>query len=177
MKKLSKRMNIKTFEDPGKQYCQMLHAKKRAKQRLGIDLTESLVAQIVSCIKKQKNGINFSLKWLEYQSRRLSVYEIIFENTTPVKLIYDRFRSSIVTFLFPEDYDYIYHYIDIFNNKINLKNVIGKIGKIKNDNLYLPGETVIYNEEKQSWYVSEGNLKDKTFIINECNELQEIIGD
>lgn len=176
MKKASRDARSSKFKsDPGKQKCQEWHAKKRARERLGIDLTDELTAQIISCIKKEKENPLFKIRWIEDQSKRVGHYELTFEGKEPVMLVYDRFRSTIVTFLFPEDAQNVYHFYDIFSNKVSLKHEIGKIGKLEGDSLAIPGETFEYVNGK--WYCTEGLLEGRVFKLNQYGELQEIMND
>lgn len=172
MKKLSQRANDKFRLDPGKAKCQGWHAAKRAKERTGIRLTEQLSKEIVSCIKKNKEHNDFKLSFVESQSKRLSVYEIVFTGKNPVNLVYDNFRNTIVTFLYPEDAFNVYHFYDVFGNKVSVKNEYGKIWKLKDNVLDIPGETVEYADGV--WTVIEGVLKDKRFKIDKTGCLQEI---
>jgi hypothetical protein len=144
MKKISRR-NQTTFVDPGKAHCQKLHAKRRAKQRAGIDLSDQLKEHIVACIKKQKESADFKLQYVESQSKRLDMFEITFPGKEPVNFVYDRFRGTIVTFLYPEDACNVYHYYDIFKNKVNVKATFGQIWKLKGETLEIPGEVVTYS--------------------------------
>lgn len=170
MRKPSRASSIKL--DPGKQKCQQWHAKKRARERLGIHLSNDLIDQIVSAIKKNKENDNFRLKFVEFQSKRLMVYDIVFTDKEPVKLVYDRMRETIVTFLYPEDASNVYHYYDKFGNKVNLKHECGKIGQLIGDDLIIPGETIVY--EQNQWTVTDGILKGKRFEIDLYGDLSEI---
>lgn len=156
-----------------KSKCQMWHAKKRAKERLGINYTDEFNAQIISCIRNnQKENETFSVTFLENQSNRLKLYQLKIKTGKTINLVYDSFRSQVITFLFPEDAKNIYHYYDIFNNKINIKNDFGKIWKLKDTNLEIPGETVTYNNG--IWSITDGILQGKRFKL-EDDELIEII--
>ena len=117
MKKPS-RCNTHKKLDPGKSQCQLWHFKKRIRERLRINLTDEIIEQIISCIKKKKENNDFSLRYLEKQSNTRILYEIVFNGKNPVNIVYDSNRGSVVTVLFPEDAQNIYHYYDIFHNKI-----------------------------------------------------------
>ena len=173
MKKPSKNNYLAKKLDPGKTQCQMWHARKRAKERLGINYTEELNLQIISCIKNnKKENDSFSVTFLENQSNRLKLYKLQMKTGKTVNLVYDSFRSQVITFLFPEDSKIIYYYDDIFNNKVNVKNNFGKIWKLKDTDLDIPGEKVIY--DNGIWSVTDGILQGKKFKL-EDNEIIEII--
>ena len=173
MKKPSRNHYAKKL-DPGKQNCQLWHAKKRAKERLGIKYTDELNAQIISCIKNgQKENENFSVTFVESQSNRLKLYKLEMKTGKTVNLVYDSFRNQVITFLFPEEGVNIYYYYDIFQNKISTKHDFGKIWKLNGTTLDIPGETVEYTNDG-IWYVTDGVLKGKKFRLDH-NEIVEII--
>lgn len=152
--------------DPGKKQCQNFHARKRAKERLGIKLTDELTDQIVSCIKnEEKKNDLFEVEFLEEQSKRIKHYLIKFKGKDPVKVVYDCHRKTIVTFLFNQEEDLIHHYIDIFGNRISTKHDFGKTWALKEKDLVIPGEEVIYDDENDCWFVQEGTLKNKYFRL------------
>src|SRR5512138_1159016 len=124
MKKLSKR-GKKPLADVDKKECQKGHFINRIRRRLKITLTDNDIDQLVSCIKNQKNTDRYKIKYLEKQSNRVVVYELTIDDKEPVNILYDKFRHMIVTVLFKEDGDTIYHYYDIFGNKIKVKQEYG----------------------------------------------------
>ena len=163
MKKASKRIHKK--EDITKAVCQRYHCLKRIKERLKISFNEENYEQIVSCIKNHKDHPIYKLKYITNQSIRLSVYELIIENMEPINVIYDKSRQTIVTVLFPIDGIEIYHYYDIFGNKVQIKSELGynKHWKFLNDSLIIPEEDLV--KENDIWrVVSEGILFDKKYI-------------
>jgi len=173
MIKPSRKQTMKKI-DPGKSLCQNWHSKKRAKERLGIILTDELTDQIIACIKdsNKKNDL-FEIEFIEEQSNRLKHYFIKFANKEPIKIVYDCFRKTIVTFLYDQDESLIHHYYDFFNNKVSTKHTFGKVWNLKGKKLDIPGEDVYYNVNGDYWYVKEGILKDKYFqLIN--NQIVEI---
>lgn len=173
MKKPSRCERLVKKLDPGKTQCQLWHARKRAKERLGINYTDEINAQIISCIKNnQKENENFSVTYVENQSNRLKVYELKLRNGKSVNLVYDCFRNQVITFLFHEDATSIYYYYDIFNNKVSTKHDFGKIWKLEGTVLDIPGETVVYNNG--IWEVTEGVLHGKKFKLDN-DEILEII--
>lgn len=174
MKKPSRTDHTAKKIDPGKSKCQMWHAKKRAKERLGINYTEEMNSQIISCIRNsQKESENFSVNFIENQSNRLKLYELKMKTGKTINLVYDSFRSQVITFLFPEEGKNIYYYYDIFQNKISTKHDFGKIWKLNGTELNIPGETVEY-DNRGIWYVTEGVLKGKRFRLDQ-DEIVEII--
>lgn len=173
MKKASKRIHKK--EEITKDVCQKYHCLKRIRQRLKIRFSEEDYDQIVSCIKHTKSSNRFKLKHIGNQSIRLSMYELIIDDLEPVHIIYDKSRQTIVTVLYITDGIEIYHYRDIFNNKIHIKSELGynKHWKLKDNQLLIPSEEII--KENDTWQViSEGILFDKKFKLID-NELCEVI--
>lgn len=173
MKKASKRVFKK--DDVGKELCQKYHCMKRIKQRLKVVLTEDEYNQIVSVIKNNKEHPRFKAKYLLNQSKRLSLYELKIDDCVPVNVIYDKFRKTIVTVLFPIDGIPIYYFYDIFNNKINIKDDygFGNPWRLLPDKLEIAGEEV---ETKDGYFevVSDGILKGKKFKF-EYDELCEFM--
>lgn len=68
------------------------HAQLRARERYGIRLTKELHAQIVKAIQDQKSV------HVETQSHRVSVHDIDCGGTR-ARVVYDRQRKALVTFL------------------------------------------------------------------------------
>jgi hypothetical protein len=116
-----------------KEKCQIWHAMKRAKERLGFRLTEELFAQMVSVIKNGKTTDKLSAQFLEKQSRRCSLYQLNLKPYKPFNVVYDNSRQTIVTFLFQEDEKLIYHYYDVFGNRVATKEVTGKYWRYNPD--------------------------------------------
>ncbi len=75
-----------------KHKAQILHAKKRAKERLGIDLTPDMRQRLIRDIQKGHG------RFLYRQSGRISVWEVWVAGKRAT-VIYDSDRHSIVTFL------------------------------------------------------------------------------
>ena len=75
-----------------KQKAERVHAKRRAKSRYGLDFTKEVRRSFKTII--QSNKAKFVLR----QSRRVSVFEIPYDNKT-YKVVYDKLRGEIVTFL------------------------------------------------------------------------------
>lgn len=75
-----------------KTHSQRIHAKKRAKERYGLILNRHDLRAIVDDI----HGGRFVL--VERQSHRISVYDMVVKGT-PVRLVYDHQRQTVVTFL------------------------------------------------------------------------------
>ena len=99
MIKPSRKCKVKQL-DIGKKKCQEYHAQKRAKQRLGFDLPTELLPKITKSLKTHEYISNeYTLEWDSSQSKRLDVFLLKLNNwKNPVKLIYDSFRHTIVTF-------------------------------------------------------------------------------
>lgn len=81
-----------------KTFNQRLHAKKRAFERYGLDLTNELYAEL--------NTLAASATVLERQSNRLTIRKIIFK-TYPIRVVYDSHRKQIVTFLPQKRADFV----------------------------------------------------------------------
>lgn len=73
----------------------LIHARTRALERYGQELTDSDLAEIVKKIQA-RNGV-----FVESQSHRVRVWNIEYKDET-WKVVYDKFRKAIVTFL-PKD--------------------------------------------------------------------------
>lgn len=78
---------------------QRKHAKRRARQRFGIILTQNDEAII-----KQKIQ-NCEAIFIYKQSNRVSHFGIKFQGKDMI-VIYDKIHKTIVTFLYPEKYDW-----------------------------------------------------------------------
>lgn len=154
--------------------CQKLHFMRRFRERLGIHLTEEQYYEIISCIKNDKTHRLFTIKRIGEQSRRLHIYEIQIPEKEPMDILYDVDREAIVTVLNKKDGDAIYHYYDVFNNKLQIKEHFGYGGwKMLDGMLTIPDEEIV---QKNGYFeiVSEGVLKDRRFkYIN--NELIEVM--
>jgi hypothetical protein len=147
-----------------KSVCQYFHCRKRAKERLGIDLQRPLYDKMVSAIRESRfeNADNeFKIKFIENQSKRLKLFSIEMKGTEPLNAVYDCFRKTIVTFLFKEENTkYIYHYIDVFGNKINLKSEVGCIWRLIKDNGEVDLVSNFHEFEKisnESWFCVDLN--------------------
>jgi hypothetical protein len=79
-----------------KQKAQRVHAKRRAKSRYGLDFTKEVRRTFTQKIHNNK------AKFLYGQSRRVSIFEIVHDDKT-YKVVYDKLRGEIVTFLPSED--------------------------------------------------------------------------
>lgn len=76
--------------------AQRYHAKRRLLQRYGIELTDELRLDMISQIASGK------AKFIERQSRRITVHLVRAEQDTFVPAVYDSNRKEIVTFLLRE---------------------------------------------------------------------------
>ena len=162
MLKPSRKKKIQKQPDPGKRQCQSWHAKKRAKERLGIKLSDDEIKQISTAIRTGEAYDAFEVEYVKDQSHRLKVFKLKYRDLLPVNVVYDKFRKTIVTFLYETDYIEIYHYYDIFQNKISTKHKFGKIWYLKDGELDIPGETLKKLNENR-WIVIDGVLKDRIF--------------
>ena len=75
-----------------KKASQRIHAKRRAFQRYGLVFTKAVRNDVKARIKNNKG------KFLYRQSRRISVWQIDYDNKQ-LKVVYDTLRGEIVTFL------------------------------------------------------------------------------
>lgn len=88
---------------------QIYHARKRAMERIGIDLTPQLRDQLIRDIQEGR------CKFLWRQSNRLTVWRVFF-NGKKYLAIYDSHRHTIVTFLYTKPpRERSFHYV-VFNN-------------------------------------------------------------
>ena len=154
-----------------KKDAQMAHAKLRSKERLGFILTEDKRIAIHKAINGQEvTGIN--VKFKADQSRTKKLYTIYINHLKKMfDLIYDSERDVIVTFLPHSNIVTVYHYFDIFGNKINIKEKHGTPlvfdgGVMGSD--YLKVEKLAHDK----WHIKEW---DKTFVMTDRGNLQEII--
>ena len=76
-----------------KKKSQHKHARKRALERYGIDYSENLKNELRGKIKRKSQA-----KFLYKSSLRVSVWEIE-HNDNKFKVVYDKKRKNIVTFL------------------------------------------------------------------------------
>ena len=76
---------------------QWFHAKQKFIERKGIDLTKKLNDELINIIYSKPN----KRKLIKKQSNRISIYDISYKEDI-FRLVFDRFRKSIVTIL-PED--------------------------------------------------------------------------
>lgn len=128
-----------------KKMCQYWHIKKRAKERLRLDLTKELYDKIVNLIKNNQSTDDIKVTFKDKQSNRLFVYSITMKGYGKFDIIYDKSRASLVTILFEEKMKKIYHYIDVFGNKTPTCELYGKFWKYDSDKdeLYIECEEVI----------------------------------
>jgi len=128
-----------------KKQCQTWHCVKRAKERLGIALTERDISEIVNSAIDEKPSDRFKLTFVEAQSNRVSVFKLEFDSIS-INCVIDIHRRSIVTFLFDsKEIKTIYHYYDIFNNKINVSTITKKFWSFNTETneLIIPFEEVL----------------------------------
>lgn len=75
-----------------KEVAQRFHAKKRATQRYGIQLTTQKQAAIVKLIQRGK------ARWLKTQSNRITHWAVEWEGQI-IPVVYDKIRKQLVTVL------------------------------------------------------------------------------
>lgn len=79
-----------------KKKSEQIHAKRRVLERYGIELTQKLRDTIRGKIKRQDG------KFLYRTSLRVSVWSVIHDDKR-FKVVYDKQRKEIVSFLPPEE--------------------------------------------------------------------------
>ena len=105
---------------PDKAECQYFHARKRAKERLGIDLTEDQYDSLVACIKNpdkaSEKGVN--VEFIEDQTNRRTAYRVTMHGIDPFEVVFDNYRKTIITFLhpLPDGVVAVHRYYDRFGN-------------------------------------------------------------
>jgi hypothetical protein len=70
-----------------------IHAKKRAKERYGIKLNHRVRTNIISSIQNGKS------LWVKKLTNRITEHTLITEDGTKIRVLYDKYRHNIVTFL------------------------------------------------------------------------------
>lgn len=75
-----------------KTQAQRIHASRRAAERYGMKFGRAEQREFVKAIQTGKSTV------IEKQSHRVTVHELIIEGE-PVRVVYDRIRKTIVTFL------------------------------------------------------------------------------
>jgi hypothetical protein len=81
-----------------KSESQVVHALRRAAERYGLELNESTYRELVNRIRKPGRKGNKPAILVERQSLRVSVWDIDLDGKM-VRVVYDRTRKNIVTFL------------------------------------------------------------------------------
>jgi hypothetical protein len=76
-----------------KKTCQTMHAQKRAVERYGFYPEPASIRHIVEQIQTNR------AKLVCRQSRRVSVWDVVSLSDVPCRVVYDRVRKNIVTFL------------------------------------------------------------------------------
>ena len=79
-----------------KKINERIHAKRRALERYGLSLTTGDLREIQQQIQTQENAL-----FVRRRSRRVSLWEVIYKNT-PMYVVYDKLRDSVVTVLLPD---------------------------------------------------------------------------
>lgn len=76
--------------------AQAIHARKRARERHGVELGADSLRKIVDVIQSSRSRL------VERQSLRVSVHDVDLDGAT-YRVVYDRNRKQVVTFLPPGD--------------------------------------------------------------------------
>jgi hypothetical protein len=76
--------------------CQQAHARKRAMERYGIDLSRAKQEEIIGLIKANK------AQFVEKQSNRITVFRVVLDDKM-FRVVYDKQRKSLVTVLPQEE--------------------------------------------------------------------------
>ena len=79
-----------------KHIAQRAHAKRRLQERYGIELTAELRRELLSQIRSGE------AKFLERQSRRLTIHVVKVGEDVEIPVVYDSVRGEIVTVLLQE---------------------------------------------------------------------------
>lgn len=79
-----------------KSACQLQHAFRRGAQRYGVFLSEESFAELVDQIQTGRG------EFVERQSKRVSKWQVQYDGT-PMTVIYDKKRKTIVTVLPPKE--------------------------------------------------------------------------
>ena len=146
-----------------KKDSQLLHAKKRCRERCGINLNEECYSYVLRAIHGEEvEGIE--LEFNTKQSARVEHYTIRFGNMKDkYNVVYDCDRDVIVTFLPVEDFQRIYHYTNWIGNVINLKNQHHIVLKFKDKEL--TGDYLTINKvDENTWHIEDIN---KTLQLRE----------
>jgi hypothetical protein len=86
---------MKDCKNLTKTECEVLHAKRRCLERVGVELSKTLRREIVGKIQSGK------LQVVRKQSNRVTVFRHTL-NEREFDIVYDNKRHRIVTFLYPE---------------------------------------------------------------------------
>ena len=105
-----------------KSKSQKFHCKKRARERLKIELSEEMYIDIIKSIKQRPSKVK--TKFLCRQSNRVHIYEVQMDDKI-FDICYDNIRSTIITILDKKDETSIHSYIDIFGNKHTILELLG----------------------------------------------------
>lgn len=76
--------------------AQAIHARKRARERLGLELGDDTHRRIVGVIQSSRSRV------VERQSHRVTVHDVDLDGAT-YRVVYDRHRKQVVTFLPPDE--------------------------------------------------------------------------
>jgi hypothetical protein len=86
---------------PPKDEALRVHSFRRALERYPeLDLTDEVRAEIITAIREGKSSP------VERQSNRVSVHDVTLKSGHVVRVVYDRQRGRLITFLYKDDKDY-----------------------------------------------------------------------
>lgn len=168
MSNVRKRQSYGKYIGTDKGECQYFHAKKRARQRLGFDLTEDDYDRLIACVKNPEKAESkgIGVKFIEKQSCRVSRYRIEIKNLPAFDVVYDSMRETIVTFLYPEPEGTfkIHRYVDKFGNMVSCKTEYGNAFELNlnTNELKIPSEKISFigvdakgNETWRNWQTED----------------------
>jgi hypothetical protein len=154
-----------------KKDSQIIHAKKRARERMNLHLSKDKYNAILKAIQGQKvQGIE--VKFMHSQSYKNKKYSLWIEHLQKMfDVIYDSERGTIVTFLPHDGSQVVSGYYDVFGNKINMKATYGFEMKFELGKLICASLTLIQLDIDR-WYIEEW---DRTLVMKDDGYLHEII--
>lgn len=85
----------------GKSLALEKHSFRRAIERYDLYLTEAVREEIIGKIQGNKT------QHVETQSHRLSVHDVVLESGEEVRVVYDKRRQQLVTFLYKHPSEYL----------------------------------------------------------------------
>jgi hypothetical protein len=86
-------------ERDAKRQAQRLHAKRRAAERVGVNLNHALHTELVQAIQGGQ------ATFIRRQSHRVSHFDVVLPTGQTARVVYDRHRKALITVLPPEARD------------------------------------------------------------------------